>query len=402
MLPEFHLDEEATVKITNVSAYPLMAQLDDLKEAPVSVPRSETTARVIFAGYRSLLVRIETDEGITGVGEGLVRLAPRATAAIVDDLGPLLVGRDPTNVDVIWEDLFATMVNRGHTRGFMIEAISAIDIALWDIIGQAKGQPIYSLLGGSHHEEIPCYASSVRIKPPSLAAADAKDLAEAGFKAIKLKIGRGAGRLEEDLDSVAAVRDAIGAGVQLMVDANGGYNLATAKKVLSELERHDVTWFEEPLPNDDLEGYRSLRVGANIPIAAGETWFTRYDFRQALLAEAVDIVQPDVSRCGGVSEAHKIAILASAFHVDYAPHTGQSSAVCLATSLHMAAAHANTISYEYIAADWSGTRANPLRTDLTDFDFEGARHGGVVRIPEGSGIGLRVDWKQVEKYTQRG
>jgi D-galactarolactone cycloisomerase len=390
------------VKITDVTAYPLMAQLNDLEEAPVSVPRSAATAGVIFAGYRSLLVRIDTDEGITGVGEGLVRLAPRATAAIVDDLRPLLLGRDPYAVDVIWEDLFATMVNRGHTRGFMIEAISAIDIALWDIIGQAKGQPISSLLGGSHHAEVPCYASSVRIKPPHQAARDAEALVDVGFKAIKLKIGRGSGRLNEDLDSVAAVRDVIGADVQLMVDANGGYDLATAKKVLAELEGHDVTWFEEPLPNDDLEGYRSLRRQANIPIAAGETWFTRYDFRQALLAEAVDVVQPDVSRCGGVSEAHKIAILASAFHVDYAPHTGQSSAVCLATSLHLAAAHSNTTYYEFIAADWSGTSSNPLRTHLTDFDFEGARDGGVVRAPGGPGIGLTVNWEQVDKYKQTG
>ncbi|MEX2533962.1 MAG: mandelate racemase/muconate lactonizing enzyme family protein [Trueperaceae bacterium] len=376
-----------------------MAPLDHFVEAPVSVPRAANTAGLIFAGYRCLLVRIDTDDGLTGIGEGLVRLAPRATAAIVEALKPLLVGRDPAEVDVIWEDLYATMVNRGHTKGFMLEAISAIDIALWDVLGQHRGEPLHRLLGGSHHATIPCYASSVRIKPPDQAARDAEELVADGFTALKLKVGRGAGRLREDLEAVAAVRDAIGPHVELMVDANGGYDLATARTVAHELARHRVAWFEEPLPSDDLRGYAALRRVSSVPIAAGETWFTRVDFREALLHEAVDIVQPDVSRCGGISEARKIAQLASAFHLAYAPHTGQSSAVCLATSMHLAAAAPNTLTYEFIASDWSKTAANPLRTRLTDFDFEASREGARVRPPNRPGIGLRVDWDAVAEYT---
>jgi D-galactarolactone cycloisomerase len=389
------------MRITEVCAYPLMAKIEGLREAPVSVPRAGSTADLIFAGYRSLLIRIDTDEGIHGVGEGLVRLAPAATAAIIEALTPLLIGRDPRDVDVIWEDLYATMVNRGHTRGFMIEAISAIDIALWDILGKSRGEPLYRLLGGAHATAIPCYASSIRIKPPEEAAADARALVDDGYTAIKLKIGRGPGRLREDLDAVAAVRDAIRADVELMVDANGGYDLASATRVARQLERLDVTWFEEPLPTDDLPGYRLLRSRVDLPIAAGETWFTRYDFREALVHEAVDIVQPDVSRSGGISEVMKIARMASAFHVAYAPHTGQSSAVCLATTLHLAAACPTTRTYEYIAADWSSTQSNPLRTDLTDFDFRAARVGSLVRPPEQPGIGLEVDWSVVEAYTER-
>lgn len=387
------------MKITGVRAYPLMAAIDGLLEAPVSVPRSGTTANLVFAGYRSLIVRIDTDEGLTGAGEGLVRLAPRATAAIVDDLASLLIGRDPRDVDVIWEDLYATMANRGHTRGFMIEAISAIDIALWDILGKARGEPLYRLLGGAHSSSVPCYASSVRIKPPGEAADDARSLAEDGFQAIKLKIGRGGGRLDEDLEAVAAVRDAIGSDVDLMVDANGGYTIAEASYIARGLERYNVRWFEEPLAADDLDGYRQLRSRVNLPIAAGETWFTRYDFRDALVREAVDIVQPDVSRCGGVSEAKKVASLADAFHVPYAPHTGQSSAVCLVASMHLAAAASNGLTYEYIAADWSSTQENPLRTRITDFDFTATRSGGFVSPPDQPGIGLSVDWSALDAYT---
>lgn len=387
------------MKITDVTAYPLMAPLEGMAEAPVSVPRSSATAGVIFAGYRSMLVRIDTDEGLTGVGEGLARLAPTATAAIVGALRPLLLGRDPRAVDVLWEDLYATMANRGHTKGFMIEAISAIDIALWDLAAQARGEPLHLALGGAHHARVPCYASSLRIKPPEQVAADARALVADGFEAVKLKVGRGPGRLQEDLDAIDAVRAAMPPRVQLMVDANGGYDLATARTVARHLAAAGVTWFEEPLSSDDLDGYVALRRDGQLPIAAGETWFTRYDFREAFVREAVDIVQPDVSRCGGISEARKIAEMASAFHLEFAPHTGQSSAVCLAATLHLAAAAPNARWYEFIAADWSPTQANPLRERISDFDFAAVRDGGHVVPPQAPGIGLRMDWEAVRGFV---
>jgi D-galactarolactone cycloisomerase len=387
------------VKITRVRAYPLMSAIEGLSEAPVSVPRASNTAGLIFAGYRSLLVRIDTDEGFTGVGEGLVRLAPHATAAIVTELEGLLIGRDPIDVDVIWEDLYATMANRGHTRGFMIEAIAGIDIALWDLIGQARGEPLHRLLGGAHRRSSPCYASSLRIKPAEQVAADARALVADGFTAVKLKIGRPNRRLDDDLAAIHAVRNAIGPNVELMVDANGAYGVADALYVARGMAGANVRWFEEPIAADDLPGYRRLRSRSDVPIAAGETWFTRFDFRDAFLHEAIDIAQPDVSRCGGVSEARKIATLAHAFHVDFAPHTGQSSAVCLATSMHLAVAAPNAITYEFIAADWSATQANPLRTSISDFDFEATRSGGSVTPPTRPGIGMTIDWEAVERYV---
>lgn len=371
-----------------------------MDQVPVSVPRSTVTGRLIFAGYRAILVRIETDEGVTGVGEGLSRLAPRAGAAIIDELRPLLIGRDPMALDVLWEDLFATMSNRGHNRGFMLEAISAIDIALWDIAAKSVGMPTYALLGGAHATEIPCYASSVRIKAPEEAAADACALVEEGFDAIKLKVGRGKGRIGEDIDAINAVREAIGPDRGLMVDANCGYELAEATALGRELEHLGVAWFEEPLSPDDLQGYRELKRRIAVPIAAGETWFTRYDFRSALVTDAVDIVQPDVSRCGGLSEARKIAWLASAFHKQFAPHTGQSSIVCLMASLHLAASVPNTLTYEFVTADWSARNANPLRVSLASPTMESLRTGSRVRLPAGPGHGIELDWETVMDYVQ--
>lgn len=387
------------MKITDVTAYPLMANIERMDQVLVSVPRPSSTGNVIFAGYRALLVRIDTGEGIFGVGEGLVRLAPKATQAIVEDLRPILVGRDPRMIEVIWDDLFATMLNRGHNRGFVLEAISAIDIALWDITAQSVGRPINALLGGARATEVPCYASSVRIKPPEEAARDAKELTRLGYNAIKLKIGRGQGRLQEDLDSVTAVRDAIGPQVTLMVDANSGYRLADAVRVARHLEHFGVAWFEEPLPPDDLDDYRALRAKVDIPIAAGEAWFTRFDFREAFVKEAVDIVQPDVSRCGGISEARKIAWMASAFHCDYAPHTGQSSMVCLTASLHLAGSMPNVLTYEFISSDWSPDTPNPLRTELGTPTLDSFREGALVSLPTGPGLGVDIDWEKVERYT---
>jgi len=377
-----------------------MAPITGLKEVPVSIPKPGATGKLVFGGYRSLLVRIDTDDGITGVGEGLVRLAPRATMEIVNDLAAILRGRDPMETEVIWDDLYATMLNRGHNRGYMLEAIAAIDTALWDIKGKALGQPIYRLLGGSD-AGIPCYASSVRLKAPEEAAQDARSVVDAGFKAVKLKIGRGRGRLGEDMASVSAVRDAIGPDVELMVDANCAYKYPEALKMARHLEAVNAAWFEEPVAPNDLHHYRQLRDKVDVPIAAGETWFTRYDFREALQEEAIDVAQPDVSRAGGITETWRIAQLASSFHVTFAPHTGQSSIVCLVAAIHLAASAANTRTYEFIALDWSNTTENPLRASITGLSLEDLRTESTVRPPQDPGLGLEVDWGALEPYIVR-
>jgi len=386
------------LRITDVKTFALMCPIEEMLQVPVSVPRPQTTGRIIFAGYRSLLVRIETDSGLSGVGEGLVRLAPKATEEIVLELKPLLIDKDPADVEILWDDMFSTMENRGHNRGFMLEAISAIDMALWDLHAKSTGITLAQALGGVRQESIPSYASSIRIKKPEDAATDARELVASGFGAVKMKIGRGAHRLHEDIDSVNAVRDAIGPEAQLMVDANGGFNLANAVRMARELERSNVAWFEEPLPSADLEGYRMLRRKVDLPIAAGEAWFTRFDFARALRMEAVDIVQPDVSRCGGFTEARRIAWLASTFNCDYAPHTGQSSAVCLVGSIHLAASMPNATYYEYVSTDWSPQTSNPLRTSIANPSLASLLNESHVTLPTGPGIGVNINWDEVKKY----
>jgi D-arabinonate dehydratase/D-galactarolactone cycloisomerase len=338
------------MKIVSVKIWPLIVPINDLTDAPVSVPNPEITSGLIFKGYRSVLIQVHTDSGVCGVGEGLTRLAPRATMEILKECSEALIGRDPLETELIWDDLYSLMLNRGHNRGFMLEAIAAIDIALWDIRGKALGLPLFKCLGGSA-APIPCYASSLRIKKPEVTAQEAKELVASGFRGIKLKVGRGRNRLLEDIDSVNAVREAVGPSIRIMVDANCGFSLGQAVRFGRELDRLDITWFEEPLQPENLMDYKILRSKIDTPIAAGETWFTRYDFRDALLAGAFDIAQPDVARSGGITETKKIADLTSAFHVEFAPHTGQSSIVCLTAALHLAASVPSTSYYEFIAVD---------------------------------------------------
>lgn len=386
------------MRIVDVQAYPLMQPIEPLDQVPVSVPKPTSTGRLIFGGYRALLVRIETDEGISGVGEGLVRLAPRATEHIVLEVKPLLIGRDPLEVEVIWDDLYSTMANRGHDRGFMLEAISAVDIALWDVYGKALGLSVGQALGGIRTPRVPCYASSVRIKDPTKCAEDAARLVADGFNAIKLKVGRGPDRVDEDIDAVREVRSAIGPDVDLMVDANCGFNFRNAVRVGRALEECNVAWFEEPLPPNDLEHYRLLREKLDVPIAAGETWFSRFDYRRPLQMGAVDIVQPDVSRCGGITEARRIAWLASAFNCDYAPHTGQSSLVCLVASLHLASSMPNVVNYEFVTSDWSPSTGNALRLELGSPDLNCLRDGSFLALPTDPGLGVEINWQKVEEY----
>jgi len=183
-----------------------------------------------------------------------------------------------------------------------------------------------------------------------------------------------------------------------MVDGNCGYTFGDAVKIGRTLERVNASWFEEPFSADNLRAYQALRQKIDVPIAAGETWFTRYDFRDAFVLEAIDIAQPDVARCGGISETQRVADLASAFHVAFAPHTGQSSLVCLIAALHLAASHPNTLTYEFIAVDWSKGTPNPLRHSLGQPQLKTLRTGSTIQPPSGAGLGISIDWDGIKRH----
>ncbi len=346
-----------------------------------------------FPTFSATLVEITTDDGLTGIGECIVRRAPQVTKTVVDHmLAPILIGRDPHDVEGLWEEMFQQLRGWGHYRGFVFEAISGIDTALWDIVGQAADLPVYKSLGGVGRDRVPCYASSVYFAETKEMVKEAAAQVRLGHTAIKVKIGRAAqmGGRRADVASVKAIRSELGPEIDIMLDVNSAYDAATAIKVGRQLEESDITWLEEPVPPDDLAGYQRVRQGQPIPVAAGESEFGLFGFRDLIQRGAIDILQPDVARVGGFTAARRVGALVHAYNLRYAPHTGFSAGISHLAALHVAASVPNLMTYEYFYAP------NPLRDLFTD-PFPQPREGNVA-VPQRPGLGLTLDRKVLKKF----
>ncbi len=387
------------LRITKVEAISLFVPLEEKIDAPIAVPHASELADVIFRGYRTTLVRVETDAGLVGIGECMVRLAPTATRAIVEDIGQLLIGRDPLDREAIWELLFGTMMNRGHNRGFFVEALSGIDIALWDLAGKYLDIPLYRLLGGKHHDRLLAYASSLRFRAPQEVVEQALGFKKRGFRSMKIKIGRNLDRPEADIEFVRTIREAVGDDVMLTVDANCAYSEDVPKALMvgRALQDLGIYWFEEPIAPNDVDGYVHLADRLDIRIAAGEADFMSSNAADFLKRRAIDIIQPNISRVGGITEAHRIAAMSRAFRIPYAPHTGSCSAVCLAATLQFAVALPNFLIFEYMQSDWSKSQPNPLRHDLLLEKAE-VFEDGYMKVFDRPGIGAELNMDIVDKY----
>lgn len=345
----------------------------------------------------ALVVEIVTDEGIVGWGDCYGPAA--VNKAIVDTvLRANLIGRDPFDVEVIWEELYNKVKDYGLT-GMTISAISGVDIALWDIIGKAVDKPIHKLIGGAFRTKLQAYATGLYFKDMNRlneqAVEEAKGYVEQGFTAIKMKIGLGS--ITKDVDRVAAVRDAIGNDVQLMVDANHCFTVPQAISIGRELEKLGVYWFEEPISPEDLDGYVEVTRKLDMAIAGGENEFTKFGFRRILEKRAMDIVQPDVCAAGGITECKKIATLAQAQSIQCVPHAW-GTAIGLAATMHYLASLPNTppclvpippmLEYEQTF--------NPFRDELSTTSL--LHKGGMVDVPTGPGLGIEIDREVLKKY----
>ena len=330
------------------------------------------------------IVEVITDSGITGWGEGATVPARRSLEAHV-------IGRDPFQIEVIWEAL--------HKQGVDTAAISAVDIALWDIMGKALDKPIHALLGGAFRDRVQAYATGLFRKEVTdhtgALVAEAHGYAEQGFRAMKMKVGFGP---EYDIVNVAAVRRAIGDDILLAVDANCGYDRGSAIAVGARIAENDLLWFEEPISGDDVEGYIEIRRALNVRISGAEQLRGRWAFRRMLQERALDIAQPDVCICGGFTEFRKIAAMASANHVRVIPHMF-GTAIRLAATLHLLAALPDTpraiepfpTLLEYDMSE------NALRTEL---GRESIRHvNGWVSVPQAPGLGIEIDRRVLERYA---
>ena len=344
---------------------------------------------------QAAFVEITTADGLSGSGPcsfGSASLDLAAAASLLDHaIAPMLVGEDAGRIEYLWDKVYYGSITRVlGPRGIGVALLSGVDIALWDLKGKRYGAPLYELLGGKVHDPVPAYASSIYWLPPEEAARQARAYVDDGFRAVKMKVGLD---YRNDIDSLAAIREAVGRGVDIMVDAHQCCSAHLALKVGRELERYDVLFFEEPLPTDDLEGHRLLAQRLDVRIATGENMDTRYDFLPYITQGALHVVQADVSRTGGISEARKINELAAAHHLHAAPHTF-SDVLTVAASLHLVAATPNAVILEL------DRTYNPLQTELLRNPLR--VHDGVVELPTGPGLGLEIEWDFVAAHPYHG
>ncbi len=370
------------MKITDVRAVRLRA----------SIPTDgQVVSRSGVRSFRSAaLVQVETDVGFVGLG------SCSGNGAIVEFilervLKPVVLGMDPANPEEIWQKVyFGVRARQLGLRGIGFVALSGFDIALWDIAGKASNVPVYQLLGGARRENIDVYATALYPDKTANVVKRALAFAEQGFKGIKIKLGFD---LKQDMERVRAVRAAVGDDFPLMSDANQGYSLDEATQAASVLEQLGIAWLEEPLFFEDLENHVRLKGATKIPIALGENLHTRYAFEQFIARGAVDILQPDVARAGGISEVKSIAALAERYALPISLHTW-GDAVALAASLHLAAGLKNSTVMELDCTD------NPLRTDLLREPF--TIRDGCMAPPEGAGLGIELDPRALIKYRDSG
>ena len=390
------------MKVDKVEVFPLYVPLSKPIDAPISIPHAAKTQHIVFGGYRATIVRLTTDDGLVGIGECMTRLAPAALKKIIEEITPLVVGTNPLQPEATWEVLYATMMNRGHNRGFYIEAISGIDVALWDLRAKAYGQPLYMFLGGRQRDKVPSYASSLRMREKSVVLETANHFLELGFKAMKIKIGKNPTAFNADMCLVEAIRKEVGDDIVLTVDANCSYHedYKLALRVGRRLEEYGIYWFEEPISPDNIRGYKYLHDHLDIALAWGESSFTRFDFANMFIEDCIDIVQPTACRVGGLTEVARIAAMSQSLHIPYAPHTGSSSAVCLAVSLHIATALPNLLTFELMRSDWSKEDHNPLRNDLVTTQFEFFEDGFLLApSPDKPGIGIELNEDILRHYS---
>jgi len=385
-------------RIAQVTAHYLRAEL----AAPFGWSVYTTPIR------QALLVEVRTDDGLTGWGEGGSGTLSRAGAVFVEDvLAPLAVGEDPFDLDRIGQKVATTLDRAGWTGDFGVQAWSGLEVALWDVMGKAVGRPVSQLLGGRVRDRVMAYATGLYYvptapDPTSARQEEARGYVERGYRAMKMKVGGLAP--SDDLREVAGIRRAIGDDVLLMADANCAYDSRTAIQVGQGLEEHGVAWFEEPVQRGDLEGYLEVRRALRMPITGGEHLGSLDAFREYVARRVVDVAQPDVANCGGLSGARRIAALARAFYVRVFPHVW-GTPVAIAAGLHFAAT----------LPSMPPTRTPTPLAQEPLFEFDSTPHpirdamltdslrpkDGWLAVPEGPGLGVEVDLDVIRHFAVR-
>jgi len=374
-----------------------------------------TTAVVAYHG-QATLVRIDTDEGVSGLGEANPDSGAGGVVGLINFLKDELIGEDPRDVERCWEKLRRRKVFAGAQAGVFVIALSGIELALWDLAGKAAGQPVYRLLGGKFRDRIRLYADCGDGDDPAGSVSGCVDRAqrmvEEGFTALKFDIDNlthpakydqfnhtlNAAELRTMVDRVAGVRAAIGPDVDLAIDMHARYDVPSACRIAGELESLQLMWLEEPIPAENVDALARVRAATRTPICAGENLYLRWGFRDLLERGAVDVIEPDVPKCGGLAEAKKIANLAEMHYVPFAPHLVSTPVGTMATS-HQCAAIPNFLVQEWHALEerevWDSYVVPPAGGTSIVRD-------GYITLPDTPGIGVELDMDGVRAHAVPG
>jgi D-arabinonate dehydratase/D-galactarolactone cycloisomerase len=371
------------LKITQVEAIPLFAAFADaLDIVPPELSQPAFSMRDNpLLGQGAVIVRIETDEGLIGIGEAMGRPGPRGTAAHINEvLAPMLLDADPRHHHALW-----TAMN--EQMRFAPMGISGVDMALWDLRGKIYGDSLVNLLGGPMRETVDCYASPIPyLASPEASAEKAREFLRSGFRAVKLKIGRG---INTDLEHVEAVRAAISADIQLLVDANGAYTASESIALAKALVKLGVYWLEEPVHPEYADDLARIRRRVDLPLVSGEWLGSWVQFRDLLQAEAVDVIMPNITRCGGITGMMKVADMAFLANVAVAPH-GVGAGIGIIAAVAACAVMPNFLIYEY------NQLFNPLRHTVMREAIN--YRDGVLAPGAGMGLGATLDEAVIARY----
>jgi galactonate dehydratase len=377
------------MKITRIKCHALDATYPDLARMP----------------RKYILVLIETDAGITGIGDATNWPVGASLPHVVGEIGRGLLGRDPMQVERLWADMYRTSHYVGQA-GLAVTALSGLEIALWDIAGKALNVPVYQLLGGAVREDIGVYANywSLGVRRDRQAFADAaKATVAQGYRALKfypldapsegdpLRRTLDLPQIRDIIGLVSAVRTAVGPEVELYVECGGKPDYYSALRLLDALAEFDVGFVEEPIPPENMETMARLAAHSRVPIASGERLYTSHDFRRLLELQAVAVVQPDIVRTGGLLESKKIAAMADTYFTPVAPHNANSPVSTMAT-LHFATSTPNFMTLEYFVKDvpWRDALMTPA------IKVEGGR----IRKPTGPGLGIELDPELLRRHSE--
>jgi D-galactarolactone cycloisomerase len=385
--------------IKNVEAYWL--------RSPIPQPKQHRSDYGLLTEFDMTLVAITADNGLMGFGEAKAAVGSSGVCASIvtcveKELKPILLGKDPRNINELWERMYNGVrdhyaIDRGRVfpilgnRGLTISAMSGVDMALWDLLGKSLGVPVVQLLGGAIRPSMEVYASGGWADADEIGQ-QLKSYTDKGFQAVKMRVGVMDDTPGYSIKRVKAAREALGENVKIMADAHGTFSVPEAKRFCKGVEESNLYWFEEPISPDNKKGTAEVKKYTHIPIAAGESEFTRFDVRDLVDLRAVDVIQPDSAIIGGITEAWKVSALAAAYQLELAPHCW-GSAFSFMAGVNLAFASPSSAIIEFSLG------GNPMMYDLVHEKIE--VKNGRIDCPQAPGLGLSVNWDFVKDHHQK-